>query len=130
MKTEFEKQLERQTMRELPREWRSQILKAASGAERPTLVERLSGWLWPHPRAWAGLAAAWVVIFLLHLSAPDKPRFARVSSPMTIQSLAKMHEQTLLMAQLLGSLDDGDQPAALPPAPKPRSEGPRRQLVG
>jgi hypothetical protein len=130
MKTDFEKQLERQPLRELPREWRSQILNAASRAGNSTLVEWFSTWLWPHPRAWAGLAAAWVVIFLLHFTAPDEPRVAGNGSPMTFQSFARMQQQNLMMAQLLGSLDSGDQPAAPPPPPKPRSEGPRQQLIG
>jgi hypothetical protein len=111
--------------------WRSQILAAASGAPRSMLAEWLSSWLWPHPRAWAGLAAAWIVIFLLHLTAPDEAGAARNSSPMTFESFAKMRQQTVMMAQLLGSLDDGDQPAAATTAPpKPRSEGPRKQLIG
>jgi hypothetical protein len=130
MNTEFEKQLQRHSMRELPREWRSQILGAVSGTGHSTLVDRLSTWLWPHPRAWAGLAAAWVLIFLLHFTAPDEPRAARNSSPMTFQSLAMMRQQTLIMAQLLGSLDSGDQPAATAAPPKPRSEGPRKELIG
>jgi hypothetical protein len=131
MKTEFEKQLEGQPLRELPREWRSKILAAASGAPRSMPAEWLSSWLWPHPRAWTGLAAAWIVIFLLHLTAPDEAGAARNSSPMRFESFAKMREQTVLMAQLLGSLDDGDPPAAATTAPpKPRSEGPRRQLIG
>ena len=130
MNTEFEQQLQRQPMRELPRQWRSQILGAASRNGHSTLVDRLSTWLWPHPRAWAGLAAAWVLIFLLHFTAPDEPRLARNSSPMTFQTLAKMQKQTLMMAQLLGSLDSGDQPAAAIAPHKPRSERPRKELIG
>jgi hypothetical protein len=130
MNAEFEKQLQRQPMREPPRQWRSQILGAASRTGHSTLVARLSTWLWPHPQAWAGLAAAWVLIFLLHFTAPDEPRAARNSSPMTFQSLAMMQKQTLKMAQLLGSLGSGDQPAATTAPPKPRSERPRKQLIG
>jgi hypothetical protein len=131
MNSEFEKQLESQPLRELPPEWRSQILAAATAPPRSIVAEWLSSWLWPHPRAWAGLAAAWIVIFFFHLTAPGEAGGARNSSPATFESFAKMRRQTLIMAQLLGSLDDGDQPAAaLPAPPKPRSEGPRKQLVG
>jgi hypothetical protein len=130
MNSEFEKQLERQPMRELPREWRSEILVAASRVERITVIDRLSTWLWPHPRAWAGLAAAWVLTFLLHLTAPDQPRHARDSSPRTFQSLAVMQKQTLMMAQLLGSLDGGVQPAPAIVPPKPRSERAPKELIG
>jgi hypothetical protein len=130
MNNEFEKQLERQPMREVPRGWRSEILSVACRAEPSTLVHRLSTWLWPHPRAWAVLAAAWVLILLLHFTAPDEPRMAGNSSPMTFQTLAMMQKQTLMMAQLLGSLDNGDQPAAVVAPPKPRSERARKERIG
>jgi hypothetical protein len=195
MNSEFEKQLERQPMRELPHEWRSEILAgvsrrvhldtatvaqtsksavsrvskpatptnsvglptwksaiqqvgnlryrlafwrrivavsrcAPSRTERVSAINRFSTWLWPHPRAWAGLAAAWVLILLLHFTAPDEPRTARNSSPMTFQTLATMQKQTLMMAQLLGSLDNGDQPAAAVAPPKPRSERARKERIG
>jgi hypothetical protein len=29
----------------------------------PTLLVRLREWLWPHPAAWASLAAVWIVLF-------------------------------------------------------------------
>jgi hypothetical protein len=75
----------------------------------------------------------WVVIFLLHLTAPDEPRLARNSPPMSLQSFALLHQQTLIMAQLLGQTDPTDaaeSPAALPAAPKPRSERAPKQLPG
>jgi hypothetical protein len=79
------------------------------------------------------LAAVWVVIFLLHFTAPDEPRLARSSAPMTMQSFAMMREQTLIMAQLLGQsepTDAAEAPEVLPAPPKPRSEIARKQLVG
>jgi hypothetical protein len=130
MNSEFENQLERQPMRELPPEWRTEILASAGRAERVPLIKWFSTWLWPHPRAWAGLAAAWVLIFLLHLTAPDDPRVAGNGSPMTIQTLATMREQTLIMAQLLGTLDDGDQPPTAIAPPKPRTERARKERIG
>lgn len=32
----------------------------------PTLLAALRGWLWPHPGAWAALAAVWVFIFFMN----------------------------------------------------------------
>src|SRR5580704_7007760 len=131
MNDEFEKQLQRQPMRGLPREWRSEILAAA--AVRPSQSSKISWlteWLWPHPRAWAGLTAAWAVIILFHFTAPDDPRVARSSASTTFQSMAEMQQQTVRMAQLLGSSDSGDPPSATPATPKPRSERPRQQLIG
>ena len=171
MNADFEKQLQRQPLRELPRDWRAEILAAAAAPRRPGLrghgegtaaaadgeeVGRAvlcpprrarsarptsqDGWTtgegvstWPSVRAWAALAAVWVVIFLLHITAPDEPRLARNSPAMTLQSFALLHEQTLIMAQLLGQTDPteaAEPPAAQPVAPKPRSEIASKQLVG
>ena len=158
MNADFEKQLQGQPLRELPRDWRAEILAAAAGCavsgraalpRRPELgrsrsfalpedeISRLTGGegvsTWPTVRAWAGLAAMWVVIILLHLTAPDEPRLARSSPPMTLQSFAMLREQTLIMVQLLGQTEqpDAEQPRiALPAPPKPRSEIARRHFIG
>jgi hypothetical protein len=105
--------------------WRGRILEAAT----PALVWWRQ-WLWPCPRAWAGLAAAWVVILLLNVTTPDpRPRLARNSSPVTFQSLALLQQKTHEFTQSLGPADD--QPAVPPPAPPtPRSDRPRKQLIG
>jgi hypothetical protein len=129
MNPDFEKQLQRQPIRQIPREWRAPILDAASRSEPPSLVAVVREWLWPHPRAWAGLAAAWVVIFLLQFTAPEPPRVARSSTPVTIQTMATLREQSLRMAQLLGQWDNPAAPAAAPAPPKPRSERPRQQIA-
>jgi hypothetical protein len=124
MNADFEKHLQRQPLRELPRDWRDEILPTAADSRPST---------WPSLRAWAALGAVWVVIFLLHLSAPDEPRLAGNSPKMTMRSFAMLHEQTLMMAQLLGQTDQPDAvepPAALPVAPKPRSEIAHEQLIG
>jgi hypothetical protein len=121
MNADFEKQLQRQPLRDLPRDWRAEILSAAAGPQTST---------WPSLRGWASLAAAWLVIFLLHFTAPDEPRLARNSSPMTLQSSAMLHEQTLMMAQLLGQTEVERPPDALPAPPRPRSERAPKQLLG
>jgi hypothetical protein len=134
MSAEFENQLQRQSLRQPPPELRSQILRAASLSTPRNrcmpLIEWVSGWLWPHPRAWVGLAAAWVLICVLHFTSADEPRVAGGSQSMTVQSLEAMQKQTLIMSQLLGSLDGDDQPSAAIAPPKPRSEAPRKQRIG
>ncbi|HEY3856296.1 MAG TPA: hypothetical protein VGO67_18065 [Verrucomicrobiae bacterium] len=134
MNTEFENQLQRQPLRQPPSEWRSQILGAASlSAPRSLyapLIDWVSGWLWPHPRAWAGLGAAWVLILLLHFTSSDEAQLIGSSSPITVQSLARMQQQTLGMAELLGSVDIYNPPAAVVSPSAPRSEGPRKQRMG
>ena len=66
----------------LPAQWRAEILLAASSldrsADRPLGWRRaaaaLAAWLWPHPLAYAGLAAAWAVILALRLlTIPPSP---------------------------------------------------------
>src|SRR5215831_1896086 len=91
---QFEQQLSRQVMRKLPAEWRGDILSAARAtataptpARSPALssgfLQRLSSVLWPHPAAWAGLAAVWLVVLGLSWSAkePAAEPLAREGSP-------------------------------------------------
>src|SRR5437016_3639465 len=77
----FEKKLERLPLREIPRDWRNDILSAARRAihAQPaprstlhgsrsllsTLNRQLSTLLWPAPRAWAGLAAIWLGLLIV-----------------------------------------------------------------
>ena len=141
MNSDFEKQLQRQPWRELPRDWRAEILGAAS-VPRPSGLGPVHHSFgdggspgqgistWPSLRAWAGLAAVWLVIFLLHVAAPDEPRLGRNTPAMTLQSFARLHEQTLMMAQFPGQTDVAEPPVALPALPKPRSEMPRKKLIG
>ncbi len=78
----FEKKLQLQTPRRIPPEWREGILSSvrANAADFP---RSRSGWswsvaleclhvlLWPCPRAWAVLAAVWLVILGFQFSARD-----------------------------------------------------------
>jgi hypothetical protein len=122
MSADFEKQLQRQPFRELPRDWRAEILSAA----RP----RPSRSTWPSPRAWAVLAGAWILIFLLNLTTPGQTRVAGHSPATSFQSFALLHEQTLRLAESFGQADVYPTPAATPIPPKPRSEINRRQMIG
>lgn len=40
-------------------------------------------WLWPHPAAWAGLAAVWCTIFALHQFAPVPVNVLAATGPST-----------------------------------------------
>ena len=78
----FEQKLQRQPLRQVPAEWRGEILVAADVNRRnrsvreftfaatfrrllSTLNAQLSTILWPHPKAWAGLAAVCAAAGLL-----------------------------------------------------------------
>jgi len=123
MNSEFENQLQRQPMREIPLQWRARIIAAAQPS--PSWWH---DWFWPCPQAWAVLGAAWVVIFVFYFMAPDEPRLAGNNYPP--QSFAVSQQQAVMMAQLLGSTDADEPPAAMPAGPKPRSECARRELIG
>jgi hypothetical protein len=131
MNADFEKQLQCQPLREPPRDWRAEILAAAAGPRPDSIQSRGDrGSAWPSLRAWASLAAVWVVVLLLHLTSPDEPQLAGNSPGMTMRSFAMLHEQTLLMAESFGQPNARQPDAAVPAPPKPRSEIARRQLIG
>jgi hypothetical protein len=123
MNSEFENQLQRQPMREVPQHWRAKILSATQ--PQPA---RWREWFQPWPQAWKTLGAAWVVIFAFHFTTPSEPRQAGNPYPVAPQSFVILQER-MMMAQL-GSTDADEKPAALPAQPKPRSETRRRELAG
>ena len=83
---QFEQRLRRQPLTSVPPEWRAEILAAArarqpqsacrtapASSARAAFRDRLAAWLWPHPKAWAGVAAVWIVIAILQFSLRDEP---------------------------------------------------------
>jgi hypothetical protein len=143
----FEKRLERQPLRQVPGEWREEILSAARQASLPqhaprstlhappsasllsTLHHQLSTLLWPHPVAWAGLAAIWLMILGVNLTTRDAAQVvAKHAPPASPQVFMAFQEQERLLSELFGP---GETPVAEQPKPRlprPRSEG-RRALV-
>ena len=131
---QFERRLSRQPLRQLPSEWRAEILAAAHGVGPPRGGVRgqrsalsLSKWfvnlLWPHPVAWAGLAAAWICILAVNVSIRDRsPVVAEKVSPPSPEVIAELRRQQKMLAELIGSTDvrvADRQPFFVP---KPRSE--------
>lgn len=118
MKSEdLEQKLSRQPLRTVPPEWRTEILSAARAAvpqphaSRPaprsvlsTINHHLSTLLWPNQKAWAGLAAVWVVIlFLNHASKDDSaPTLAKKSEAPSPEIIAELKKQQKLYAELTG----------------------------
>ena len=83
---DFEHQLSRQPLRQLPPEWRAGILSGAATIVAPSWTWQ--SWFWPSPIAWGALAAVWVGIFLFNGSgvadsAPMAAGGAPASSPST-----------------------------------------------
>jgi hypothetical protein len=127
---DFEQRLQRQLLREVPVEWREDILRvardaASSGlAPHPSLLSairhQLSTLLRP---SWAGLAAAWVVIFVLQFAARDSaPALAKGRAPAPPQVVAALQQQKRLLAELVGQATPAETGAREDFAPRPRSE--------
>ena len=131
----FERHLKRQTLRPIPTQWREEILSAAKAAQPArrspvkdrsflsVLNDRVASLLWPHPVAWAGLAAVWILIFALNFSIRDKaPAMAEKASPPSPTVVAELRQQQRLYVELLGANDPVDADRQKIFAPGPRSE--------
>jgi hypothetical protein len=127
----LETQLQRLRFREVPPAWRGPILatvradrnedvpEPVKSRQPPTvLLAGLSRWLWPHPRAWAGLAAAWLAVFTMGWWADqplsDHELAFRQVEPVPAEIFTR--HQAEIMATL----------AELEPAPPPGSAGVHR----
>jgi hypothetical protein len=113
---DFEHLLKRQPPRQLPPEWRGEILNAArqrEPVEKPPQTPWWLAWLWPSPVAWACVACAWLVIIGLNLASqpPNGKTAALVSrSPQEIEMA--LIQQRQLVQQLFQSEAE---PAEPPP---------------
>ena len=133
---EFEQRLQRQPLREIPGEWRADILAAVQGAQASrhpspvtcdswlsTINHQLSTIFWPHPKAWAGLAAVWIFIFVVNFSMRDpSPRITEKSAPPSPEVVAELRQQKLLFAELIGPVETHFADRQKSFQPRPRSE--------
>jgi len=143
---DFEQKLQRQPLRQVPAEWRGEILVAAdvNRRNRPvreftfaatpfrrllsTLNAQLSTILWPHPKAWAGLAAIWILILAVNFSMRDpSPVRAQKSSPPSPEVIVELRQQQRLLAELIGPRDIREADRSKSFVPQPRSE--RAEIV-
>ena len=126
----FEERVSRQALRPVPKEWRGEVLAAARAA-RPTVAavpwmvkvqRQLVGLLWPHPKAWAGLAAVWVCIVMLNFSTRDTaPRGMEKAAAPSPEMVVELKKQQRMFAELVGGYEtvEADRPRVF--APRPRS---------
>ncbi|HEX9047341.1 MAG TPA: hypothetical protein VF988_09970 [Verrucomicrobiae bacterium] len=83
----------------------------------------LSALLWPHPKAWAALAAVWICIFCLNLSMREaKPAGASKSLAATPVAVAELRQQQKMFADLVGATEPRAADRRPLFSPKPRSE--------
>jgi hypothetical protein len=133
---DFEQKLQRQPLRQVPAKWRAEILmtvESAAGTRRlmldarptwlSTINSQLSTILWPHPAAWAGLAAVWILILAVDFSARDKsPTLAEKSAPPSPEVVVELKQQQRMLAELIGPRDEHDADRSKSFVPQPRSE--------
>ena len=135
---DFEHRLARLPVKEIPGEWRADILSAARAAQPAPHASRLTphGWLstlnsqlstffWPHPKAWAGLAAVWVGIVALNFSTRDTSvMVAEKVSPPSAEVIVELRKQQKLYAELMGANEPREADR-----PKDATARPRTQRV-
>jgi len=97
---DFENQLRRVPMREIPADWRGQILSAAKQPVRmdaPVAKSARQTWwrdlLWPSPLAWAALVLIWFGILLSNVTGASQSskgrQIASISAEDVILTLAR-----------------------------------------
>ncbi len=63
-------------------------------------------WLWPCPRAWTALAAAWLVILGMNLAAGKSPFHpARATVSISRQELIEWKQQQQMLAKLISPVE-------------------------
>lgn len=127
MNSDFEKKLAEQTLRELPPEWRSEILAAAkTQASAPqqnmfaTFRGHLCSLLWPHPRAWAALATVWMAVLFLNFSSDSDAPAVMAKNPTSPDWISALREQQRLLVELTQNAERAavDRPKATTPSPR------------
>lgn len=123
----FEHRVKQQPLRPIPADWRADILRVAHGKSvsapptprsfLSTLNRQLSNLLWPHPKAWATLAAAWVAIAILLNYNPDGSKAAAQTAPPSPELIIAAKQQRRELARLI-------EPSLPPDAERPKSSSP------
>src|SRR6185295_18307333 len=129
---DFEQRLQRQPLRPVPTDWRAEILSQAKDAPHAprltphaflsTLNQQLSTILWPCPKAWAGLAAVWLIILTLSFATGEKSTtVAKRQPPPTPEMLMVLKEQEKILAELLTDRSEpreAERPKSATPSPR------------
>jgi len=136
---DFEKQLERQSLRPPPTAWREEILAAARANIRPAShsaeSDLLVGWrafLARIPLAWGAVAAVWAVIIGVNLliSGPSVTIMAGSAGSAPQDRMTLWSLQRAEMSLLADHLTDDSDPAPRIAPPRPRSDRRREEGFG
>ena len=140
---EFEQSLEHQPIRQVPADWRGQILSAAreasgsakhySAASVPTTFSiwraHLASLLWPSPKAWTALAAVWLLLAGANrITLSFTPGLADAGTRLAPATIAAWKEQERILDELIQPAGIPKAEAIAPAKPRPHSEltGPPR----
>jgi hypothetical protein len=123
----FERRLRGAPPPQIPAAWRNEILGVLPEVRRtnpvpePGIADFLRSLLWPHPKAWAGLCAAWLLILGLNFAShePMDTEVGRRLDRPSPQMRELLKEQEQLLAELSGARDSSEPRRR--EAPKPRS---------
>ncbi len=102
--SQFEKDLSRQPIRDIPPHWRNQILREARDASETHCWWR--NWrelIWPYPQAWLGVAAVWVIILLLQFQTSGTGSVQMMASD-SAQPANRFAEHRQILSQLCEGL--------------------------
>ena len=145
-KESFEQRLGRQPLRPVPANWRAGILRAAQTVQvneksvhlpvasqtgwRHVVGRELRALFWPNPKAWAGLAAVWVLIAIINFSMRDTtPQTTEKSAPPSPAAVAELRNQQRMFVELScqGETQEADRQKNIPL--KPHSERVEFRLI-
>jgi hypothetical protein len=133
----LERRLQGQPIRDVPAEWRSQILSTAAAAAGSTrdhhpgsvltaflrLRTQVVTLLWPSPKVWASLAAIWLLLAVANraLFNPAEPSVNSGAQPFA-GSVAAWKEQARILAELMQPAEPPSTAASSSAKPRPRSQ--------
>ena len=131
--TALEQRLTQQAPKQLPPEWRSEILADARSASTAgvtpaarrsllsSFIFQLSTLLQPSPGAWAGLATVWIAILAMNYSAGDEISGASIARPLSLpETRQALKQQQRLLAELVDRSESSaaDRPKVIPTGPR------------
>lgn len=135
---DFESRLSRQPWRTLPAAWREDILAKAHAAvptrcpptasHRPAWLEMLYFLLWPSPRAWAGVAALWLIALAGNLTISHS--FSSPSSATPSMVVGNPVESLRQRQRVMAEWMDPFEPPSAQPSREPRPRGQLRPNQG
>jgi hypothetical protein len=132
---DFENKLKRQPLRQIPDDWREDILRTAREHASPALKSRqpflirdvLVLWrelIQPFRYAWSGMAVLWVVFWMVNarLEITDSPTGSATVTSAASDSIRLFEEQRQVLVELTGRIDLSPAEPPQESHPKPRSE--------